>query len=111
MYSGGKEEVPLDIPEPREKHVTTTTYVDASLHHDQITGRAVAECLYLVNATPTHWHTKREGTVETATFGTEFMAARIATDQIIDLSYTLCIFEFQPDPIVTCLVWSPFFDT
>ena len=42
-----------------------------------------------VNATPSHWHTKRQATVETAIFGSEFVAARIATDQIIDLRYTL----------------------
>ena len=71
------------------KHVTTTTYVDANLHQYQVTGRAVTACLHIVNATPSHWHTKRQATVETATFGSEFVAARIATDQIIDLRYTL----------------------
>ena len=69
--------------------MTTTTYVDANLHHDQVTGKAVTACLHMVNATPSHWHTKRQATVETATFGSEFVAARIATDQIIDLRYTL----------------------
>ena len=46
-------------------------------------------CLQLVNATPSHWHTKRQATVETATSGSEFVVPRIATDQIIDLRYTL----------------------
>ena len=69
--------------------MTTTTYVDANLHHDQVTGRAVTACLYLVNTNPSHWHTKRQAPVETATFGSEFVAARITTDQIIDLKYTL----------------------
>ena len=67
----------------------TTTYVDAKLHHDQVTGRAVTACSHLVNATPSHWHTKRQATVETVFFDFEFVAARIATDQIIDLRYTL----------------------
>ena len=89
VYSGAKEEVPNDIPEPKGKHVTTTTDVDANLHHDQVTRRAVTACLHLVNATPTHWHTKRQDAVETATFGSDFVAARTATDQIIDLRYTL----------------------
>ena len=89
VYRGAKEEIPHDIPEPKGKHVTTTTYVDANLHHDQVTGKAVTACLHMVNATPSHWHTKRQATVETATFGSEFVAARIATDQIIDLRYTL----------------------
>ena len=69
--------------------MTTTTYVDANLHHDQVTGGAVTACLHLVNATPSHWHTKRQATVETATFFSEFVAARIAMDQTIDLRYTL----------------------
>ena len=89
VYRGAKEEIPHDIPEPKGKHVTTSTYVDANLHHDQVTGKAVTACLHMVNATPSHWHTKRQATVETATFGSEFVAARIATDQIIDLRYTL----------------------
>ena len=89
VYSGAKEEIPHDIPEPKRKHVTTTTYVDSNLHHAQVTGRAVTACLHIVNATPSHWHTKRKATVETASFGSEFVAARIAADQIIDLRYTL----------------------
>ena len=89
VYEGAKEEIPHDIPEPKGKYVTTTTYVDANLHHDQVTGKAVTACLHIVNATPSHWYTKRQATVETATYGSEFVAARIATDQIIDLRYTL----------------------
>ena len=67
----------------------TTIYVVVNLHHDQVTGRVVTICLHLVNATLFHWHTKRQATVETEIFGSIFGAARIATDQIIDLSYTL----------------------
>ena len=89
VYGGAKEEIPHDIPEPKGKHVTTTTYVDANLHHDQVNGKAVTACLHIVNATPSHWYTKRQATVETATYGSEFVAARIATDQIIDLRYTI----------------------
>ena len=88
VYAGAIEEIPHDIPEPKGKHVTTTTYVDSNLHHGQVTGRAVTACLHLVNATPSHWHSKRQATVETATFDSELVAARIATDQIIDLRYT-----------------------
>ena len=54
VYTGAKEEISHDIPEPEGKHVTTTTYVVANLHHDQVTGRAVTACLHLVNATPSH---------------------------------------------------------
>ena len=69
--------------------MTTTTYVNANLHHDQVIGRTVTACLHIVVATASHWHTKSQSTVETATLGSEFVAARIATDQIIDHRYTL----------------------
>ena len=89
VYTSAKEEIPHDIPEPKGQHVTRTTYLDANLHHDQVTGRAVTACFHLVNATPSQWHTKRQATVETTTFGSELVAARNAIDQIIDLRYTL----------------------
>ena len=57
--------------------------------------QAVTACLHIVNATPSHWYTKRQATVETATYGSEFVAARIATDQIIDLRYTLMYLGVQ----------------
>ena len=89
VYSGAKEETPHEIPEPKAKHVTTTMYVDANLQNDQVAGRALTACLYLVNATSSHWHTKRQASVETVTFGSQYVEARIATGQIIDLRYTL----------------------
>ena len=67
--------------------MTTTTYVNANLHNDQVTGTSITASLHLVNPTPSHWYTKRQATVETATFGSEFVSATIAADQIIDLMY------------------------
>ena len=54
-----------------------------------VTGRAVAGVLHLINGTPIDWFSKRQDTLETATYGSEFVAARIATGQIIDLRSTL----------------------
>ena len=42
-----------------------------------------------INQTLIDWYSKRQATVETATFGSEFTAARISVDQIIDLRTTL----------------------
>ena len=67
----------------------TITYEDANLYHDLTNGRAVTGILHLLNGTPVDWFSKRQDTVETATYGAEFVAARIATEQIIDLRTTL----------------------
>ena len=69
--------------------MTPVHYVDASLHHDLVTGRVVTAILHIVNETPTDWYSKRQATVETAAYGSENVAARIAVDQIVDLRYML----------------------
>ena len=89
VYSGACEQIPHDIPEPLGKHVQTTHYVDANLHHDLATGKAVTAVLHFLNQTPIDAYTKRQSTVETATYGSEFVAARTAVDQIIDIRTTL----------------------
>ena len=85
VYGSPKEEIPSDLPEALGPVVQVTTYVDANLYHDLVTGRAVTGVIHFVNGTPIEWFSKRQATVETATYGSEFVAARIATDQIIDL--------------------------
>ena len=89
VYSGACEQIPHDIPKPLGKHVQTTHYVDANLHHDLATGKAVTGALHFLNQTPIDAYTKRQSTVETATYGSEFVAARTAVDQIIDIRTTL----------------------
>ena len=89
VYGNVKELLPDDAPKPLGNPVVTTTYIDANLYHDFITGRAVTGALHLVNGTPGDWFSKRQATVETATYGSEFVAAHIAVEQIIDLRNTL----------------------
>ena len=89
VYGKVGELTPDDAPEPLGQPVISSTYEDANLYHDLTTGRAVTGILHLLNGTPIDWFSKRQDTVETATYGSEFVAARIATEQIIDLRTTL----------------------
>ena len=89
VYGDVQELLPRDAPKPLGKAVTTITYKDANLYHDMLTGRSVTGVLHFCNQTLIDWYSKRQATVETATFGSEFTAARIAVDQIIDLRTTL----------------------
>ena len=83
VYGDVCEIIPEDVPPPLGCFVTLTTYVDANLYHDMATGRSVTGILHLVNQSPFEWYSKKQGTVETATYGSEFVAARIATEQIV----------------------------
>jgi hypothetical protein len=88
-YGNSKEELPSNMPIPRGKPVRTTTFEDANLMGDLITGRSTTGILHLVNQTPASWFCKLQNSVESATYGSEFVAARLATDQMMDLRYTL----------------------
>ena len=59
VYSGACEQIPHDIPKPLGKHVQTTHYVDATLHHDLGTGKAVTAVLHFLNLTPIDAYSKR----------------------------------------------------
>ena len=89
VYGDVKELIPSDAPTPLGKRVTTVTYVDANLYHDMLTGRSVTGIVHFLNKTPNDWYSKKQATVETATYGSEFVAARTATDQIMDMRLTL----------------------
>jgi hypothetical protein len=89
VYGETTEEIPKDIPQPLGKPVRLSHYVDANLLHDLLTGKSVTGILHLVNQTPIDWYSKKQATVETATYGSEFVAARTCTDQSIDLRNTL----------------------
>jgi hypothetical protein len=89
VYGTCKEEIPSDIPEALGKEVVLSTYVDANLYHDMITGRAITAVLHFINKTLFEWYSKRQATVESATFSSEFVATRAAVEQIIDNRTTL----------------------
>ena len=66
-----------------------THYVDANLLHDMITGRSVTGILHFINQRLVDWYSKKQATAETATYGSEFVAARTCVEQIIDIRTTL----------------------
>ena len=85
VYGEAKEPLPHKFPKPMGNYVTTTSYVDANLMHDLLSGRSAMGILHFANQTLMDWTSKKLTTVETATYGTEFVAARVCTDQIIEL--------------------------
>ena len=69
IYGKGKEDFPPNMPTPKGKPVRTTSHVDANLLHCKLTGRSLTGILHFLNQTPSAWFSKRQATVETATYG------------------------------------------
>ena len=76
------------LPESKGNPIVMTTYVDANLLHDYITGRSCTGIIHLFNKTVIDWFSKLQANVETATYGSEFTALRTAVDQVHDLRYS-----------------------
>ena len=98
VYGDVHEILPDDMPEPLGEAVTTTTTMDANLNHCLATGKSITGCLHFVNKTPVDWYSKKQATVKTATYGSEFVAAKTATEQIMDIRQTL---RYLGAPITT----------
>ena len=95
--------IPNNCPKPLGKSVTTTTTLDANLLHCLVIGAPLTPWLHFCNQTPTDWYSKKQATVETATYGSEFVAAKTATEQIVDLRYTLTYLGSPSSQNPTCL--------
>ena len=89
IYGDLNEEIPMDAPEPLGKWVTLSHFLDANLMHDILTGRSVTGILHLINQTPIDWFSHKQATVETAMYGSEFVASRTCVEQVIALRATL----------------------
>ena len=89
VYGCPSEPISESFPEPKGKTVRSTSFCDANLMHDTVTGRSASGCMEMLNQTPIDWMAKRQPQVETATYGSEFMVARQAVERIQDLRYTL----------------------
>ena len=92
LYPDANDEVPPNAPEPRGKAVQINCFVDSDHAGDRITRRSHTGIIMYINKSPISWFTKRQNTVESSTFGSEFVALRIAAEQIISLRYKLRMF-------------------
>ena len=97
VYGCPPEQIDPNAPTPKGKPVRTTSFCDANLMHDLVTGRSASGIIEFLNQTPGDWMSKRQNQVETATYGSEFMVARQAVERLIDLRYTLRSFGVPLD--------------
>jgi hypothetical protein len=88
-YPDAKEAIPENMPEPRGKPVMMTCFVDADHAGCQLTRRSHTGVILYINRAPIIWYSKRQNTVESSTFGSEFIAMKIAVELIEGLRYKL----------------------
>ena len=78
------------LPHLRENAVRVTIWVDADHAQDKVTCRSISGICMMINHTVVKTFSNRQTTVESSTYyGSELVAARIATDMAVETLYTL----------------------
>jgi hypothetical protein len=85
QYPDAGKTPPYDLPEPLKKMVKITAFCDASHADCLVIRRSTTGILIFVNSTPIRWYSKRQNTVESSTYLSEFVAMRIATEMLLAL--------------------------
>jgi hypothetical protein len=89
MYPFADDTLPPDMPEPRGKAVQITMFVDASHAANLVTRQSRSGVLIFVQRAPIVWHSKKQNSIETSTFGSEFMALKTGVELLEALRYKL----------------------
>ena len=92
LYPDATEELSPNAPEPRGLPVQLNAFVDADHAGDKITRRSHTGILIYANMAPITWYSKKQTSIETSTFGSEFVALKTAAEMIISLRYKLRMF-------------------
>jgi len=89
LYPDSEDLLPPKIPEPRGKPVNINIFVDSDHAGNVVTRRSHTGIMMFVNMAPIQWYSKKQNTIESSTFGAEFIALKIATELIKSLQYKL----------------------
>jgi len=85
----GKEELPPNMPKPRGLGLVITAKVDADHASDTLTRRSRTGFIVYLNCAPVYWMSKKQASVESSTFGSEFIAMKHCCEYIRGLRYKL----------------------
>ena len=91
-YRGAKEEIPIKMPKPRGRPVQITAFVDASHAPNKMDRRSYTGYVIFINRAPIMWYSKRQNTVESSAFSSEFIAMKTCVESIIGFRFKLRMF-------------------
>jgi hypothetical protein len=89
FYGDVSEAIPTDAPEPLGKDVDVRMMVDSDHAGDKLTRRSRTGYLIYVNNALVDWLSKRQPTIESSVFGTEFVAMKHGMEKLRGLRYKL----------------------
>jgi hypothetical protein len=88
-YGEIKEALPDNTPEARGKDIDLRIYVNADRAGDRITRRSRTGFIIFMNSAPIIWFLKKQNTVESSVFGSEFVAMKTGVKTLQGIQYKL----------------------
>ena len=85
----GEEEIPANAPEARGQGFTMSGYVDADHATDSMTRKSRTGFIIYLNNAPIYWLSRKQLSVESSSFGSEFCAMKQCTEYVRGLRYKL----------------------
>ena len=85
FYGDVSEEMPPNMPEPKGKSIIVSCFVDSNHAGPVITRRSHSGILIYFQDAPILSFSKRQNTVKSSSFGSEFVALRTAKDMFVAL--------------------------
>ena len=89
MYGMEKDEAPGNAPKPMGSEFIIRAYVDASFAGCKLTRRSRSGFIVYLNNAPIYFISKKQGSCETSTFGSEFVAMKLCCEYLRGLRYKL----------------------
>jgi hypothetical protein len=85
----GDEELPPNMPQPRGLGFTMSAKVDADHAADTVTRRSRTGFLVRLNSSLIYWSSRKQNSVESSSFGSEFIAMKQCCEYLRGLRYKL----------------------
>jgi hypothetical protein len=97
FYGDVKESIPDNAPVPCGMPIVLHAYVDSDHAGDKATRRSRTGYIIYLNGAPIDWFSKKQNTIESLNFGSEFVALKTVMEKLRGLRYKLHMMGFQID--------------
>jgi hypothetical protein len=96
-YAGLEEEMPPSIPTPHGPTMRMRVYADSNHAGDLVNQCSWMGFIVFLNNAPIYWSSKKQGSCETSTFGSQFVAMKQATEYVHGLGFKLWMMGITVD--------------
>ena len=87
LYTDDSEELDANLPMPLVREISITVFVNSDHGHNKVTRRSITGLVAFLDRTPAFYLLKRQGAIETSTYGSEFCAMNTGAKETIAIRH------------------------